>query len=144
MCVCAESLMEKLVNAYSRPPQGLLPESSLALGLSVTPATKPCSAHLASGSQLLSAACGIGTWEVQTSMLRWQGLGILWDYILVMKNYISFCMYPTLFLNFLSVCFRLYLSCYKFCSGVYCLRIRLSLDIFWDASAWNTQHKSGI
>lgn len=150
--VCAESLMEELMHTYSCPLQGLLqplPEFSPALELSVIQATKPCSAHYACGSQLLSAACGISTWQVQTSMLRWQGLGILWAIVSSLHKTVCVYIYIFFFLPHSQHCLLAFCQfavclcswCYRLWSSVYCLSMSLSLDVFWDVSAWKIQHK---
>lgn len=115
-CVRAESLTEELMNTYSCPLQGLLqplPVFSPAWWLSVIQATKPCSPHSTCGSQLLSAACEIGTWQVQTSMLRWQGLGILWEIVSSLcKTVFLFAHTQHCFLAFCQFVFWLYSLCF--------------------------------
>lgn len=111
-------------------------------GLSVIQATKPCSAHSTCGSQLLTTACGIGTWQVQTSMLRWQGLGILWEIVSSLCKTVFLSAHTQCFLlAFYQFVFWLHSSCYIFWSSVYCLCMSWSLDVFWDVSAWKIQHK---
>lgn len=83
MLVHAESLTEELINTNfwlgHESPLAESPQLSVTL-------TKSCSTCSSCGSQLLHAARGLGTWQVKMPMLRWQGLGILWENVSLLNR----------------------------------------------------------